>query len=183
MEMSPTQHAGHARDLARQAARTAGLLIISVSGDGGYNEVVDGVNRPVTQTRSQRQRPPPDDRGNARSPTRWSPDRSTGSTSDRPAPPHHRQRPEGTYPVRALLHRARVDPGGRHRPGEGRQGLPQLRETVSVIRSFARFRPFSIRLDDGERRQFDNLLFANISEMPTTPLSARPETPTTASSR
>jgi diacylglycerol kinase family enzyme len=43
VEMSPTQHAGHARDLARQAARTGRPLIISVSGDGGYNEVVDGL--------------------------------------------------------------------------------------------------------------------------------------------
>jgi diacylglycerol kinase family enzyme len=40
--MAPTEHAGHARVLARAAAATGRPLLISVSGDGGYNEVVDG---------------------------------------------------------------------------------------------------------------------------------------------
>ena len=40
--MAPTEHAGHARDLARAAAATGRPLLNSVSGDGGYNEVVDG---------------------------------------------------------------------------------------------------------------------------------------------
>src|ERR671938_61710 len=43
VDLSPTEHQGHARDLAREAARTGRPLIVSVSGDGGYNEVVDGV--------------------------------------------------------------------------------------------------------------------------------------------
>ncbi|WP_433505067.1 acylglycerol kinase family protein [Pseudonocardia halophobica] len=43
VHLSPTEHAGHARDLARNAARIPRSLIVSVSGDGGYNEVVDGV--------------------------------------------------------------------------------------------------------------------------------------------
>jgi hypothetical protein len=43
VHLSPTEHAGHARDLARNAAPTPRTLIVSVSGDGGYNEVVDGV--------------------------------------------------------------------------------------------------------------------------------------------
>ena len=42
MRVSPTERAGHARDLAKQAAGTGRPLIVSVSGDGGYNEVVDG---------------------------------------------------------------------------------------------------------------------------------------------
>ena len=41
--LQPTQHTGHARDLARNAARHGHPLIISVSGDGGYNEVVNGL--------------------------------------------------------------------------------------------------------------------------------------------
>ncbi len=43
VHVCPTERAGHARDLAREAARTGHPLIVSVSGDGGYNEVVDGV--------------------------------------------------------------------------------------------------------------------------------------------
>src|SRR3712207_5881126 len=42
-ELCPTRYAGHARDLARVAAGSGRPLLVSVSGDGGYNEVVDGV--------------------------------------------------------------------------------------------------------------------------------------------
>ena len=45
VELVATQHAGHARDLARDAAANGRPLVISVSGDGGYNEVVDGAMR------------------------------------------------------------------------------------------------------------------------------------------
>src|ERR1700710_1526360 len=38
--MSPTQRAGHGRDPAREGAASGRPLIVSVSGDGGYNEVV-----------------------------------------------------------------------------------------------------------------------------------------------
>ncbi len=40
----PTKYAGHARILARDSARSCPIpLIISSSGDGGYNEVINGV--------------------------------------------------------------------------------------------------------------------------------------------
>src|ERR1035437_7025150 len=45
VELVETQHAGHARELAADAAATGRPLVISVSGDGGYNEVVDGAMR------------------------------------------------------------------------------------------------------------------------------------------
>jgi hypothetical protein len=38
-------------------------------------------------------------------------------------------------------------------------------EVVSVVRTFARFRPFTIEPEDGTRRSFDSLLFANIAGM------------------
>ena len=37
-----TNHTGHATELAREAAATGSPLIVSDSGDGGYNEVVNG---------------------------------------------------------------------------------------------------------------------------------------------
>lgn len=41
--LTPTQHAGHAEELAKKISlKYARPLIISVSGDGGYNEVVNG---------------------------------------------------------------------------------------------------------------------------------------------
>ena len=43
IRLVPTEFAGHARDLARSVAAAGAPLIVSVSGDGGYNEVVNGV--------------------------------------------------------------------------------------------------------------------------------------------
>lgn len=43
--MCPTQHEGHGRELAEAAAADGRPLVVSVSGDGGYNEVVDGLMR------------------------------------------------------------------------------------------------------------------------------------------
>lgn len=44
-------------------------------------------------------------------------------------------------------------------------GKGSVREVVSVVRTFARFRPFAIELEDGTRRSFDSLLLANIAAM------------------
>ena len=41
--LRPTEHAGHGREIARDAARTGRPLVVSVSGDGGYNDVVNGL--------------------------------------------------------------------------------------------------------------------------------------------
>jgi diacylglycerol kinase (ATP) len=38
VDVLPTDFAEHARDLARSVAATGSPLIVSVSGDGGYNE-------------------------------------------------------------------------------------------------------------------------------------------------
>ena len=41
--LRPTEHAGHGREIARDAARAGRPLVVSVSGDGGYNDVVNGL--------------------------------------------------------------------------------------------------------------------------------------------
>src|ERR687897_458691 len=71
LELRPTQHAGHARDLAREAAGAGRPLLVSVSGDGGYNEVVDGVMQ-AGDTGAGAGRLPP---GNADDPRRAPPGR------------------------------------------------------------------------------------------------------------
>src|SRR3954453_4575738 len=43
VQVRHTEAAGHARELARAAAVDGGPLIVSVRGDGGFNEVVNGV--------------------------------------------------------------------------------------------------------------------------------------------
>jgi len=42
-DLVPTEHAGHATELSRTPAGAGSPLVVSVSGDGGYNEVVNGV--------------------------------------------------------------------------------------------------------------------------------------------
>ncbi len=45
VDLVPTEHAAHATELSRTAAGAGSPLVVSVSGDGGYNEVVNGVRQ------------------------------------------------------------------------------------------------------------------------------------------
>ncbi|WP_433555192.1 diacylglycerol/lipid kinase family protein [Pseudonocardia xinjiangensis] len=165
--MSPTQHAGHGRELAREAAAAGGRpLIVSVSGDGGYNEVVDGVmkagNPDVVcavmaagnandHRRTIRERPLAD-AVVAGEVYRIDLLRMTiGTGPDARTHYAHSYIGLGLTPVVAVD----LEKGGKG----------SFREIVSVVRTFARFRPFTIELEDGSRRSVDSLLFANISEM------------------
>jgi diacylglycerol kinase (ATP) len=166
VRLDPTERAGHARDLAAEAARTARPLIISVSGDGGYNEVVDGVMQAgnpdaVTAVLAA---------GNANDHDRVVRDRplvdsvvdgavrridllrlTTGAGSTTRVRHAHSYIGLGLTPVVAI---------DREKGGKG-----SFREIISVIRTFARFRPFTIELEDGTRRSIDSMLFANIAQM------------------
>ena len=166
VQLSPTERAGHGRELARQAAGTGRPLVVSVSGDGGYNEVVDGVMH-------------------ADNPDAVCAVMAAGNAND------HR-RATGEQPLadaivagdvrRIDLLRLTVGTGAGARTqyahsyiGMGltpivaidleKGGKGSLREIVSVVRTFARFRPFTIELDDGRQHRFDSLLFANIAQM------------------
>ena len=166
LELSPTQHAGHARDLARAAAGGGCPLVVSVSGDGGYNEVVNGVmdagnDRAVCAVRAA---------GNANDHRRTTRERpladaivagevrridllrlTVGSGPDAQTRYAHSYIGVGLTPVVAVD----LEKGGKG----------SWREIVSVVRGFSRFRPFPIRLEDGRRRRIDSLVFANIAEM------------------
>jgi diacylglycerol kinase (ATP) len=166
LDLSPTHHAGHARDLARKAAGTGSPLIVSVSGDGGYNEVVNGVM----------------DAGNDRA---VSAVRAAGNAND-----HRRttrERPLADAIVAGDVRRIDLlrltvgsGPGAQVRYAHSyigvgltpvvavdleKGGKGSWKEIVSVVRAFSRFRPFPIRLENGRRRSIDSLVFANISEM------------------
>jgi diacylglycerol kinase (ATP) len=162
----PTQHAGHARDMAREAAAAGRPLLVSVSGDGGYNEVVNGVmesgnDRAVCAVRAA---------GNAndhRRVTRKQPLadaivagdvrridllRLTIGTGPAASVRYaHSYIGVGLTPVVAVD----LEKGGKG----------SWREIVSTVRAFARFRPFPIRLEDGRRRRIDSLVLANIGEV------------------
>lgn len=167
ISLQPTDHAGHAVDLAREAARGSGdVLVVSVSGDGGYNEVVNGVMQ-------------------AGNPSAVCAVMAAGNAND------HR-RTTGTQPLEEAIAAGAV----RHidllriRTGHGEDaaavyahsyigfGLTPvmaidlekgskgaLKEMLSVMRTFSKFKPFQIRQNDGGHRKFDSLVFANIAEM------------------
>jgi diacylglycerol kinase family enzyme len=166
VRLSPTERAGHGRELARQAAGTGRPLIVSVSGDGGYNEVVDGVMQADNSEavcavmaagnandhrRATREQPLADAvvAGDIR---RIDLLRLTfGTDADARTRYAHSYIGMGLTPIIAID----LEKGGKG----------SLREIWSVVRTFARFRPFTIELDDGRQHRFDSLLFANIAQM------------------
>lgn len=162
VELVETQHAGHARELAADAAATGRPLVISVSGDGGYNEVVDGAMRANND--------------NAACAVL-----AAGNAND-----HERTTAE--HPLvdaivsgevcRIDLLRLTVDGTSRYAHsyiGLGispavaldlaQGGKGSLREVFAAARAFSRFRPFEIERPDGTRGRFDSIIFANINQM------------------
>jgi diacylglycerol kinase (ATP) len=165
--LQPTEHAGHAVELAREAAAKGGdVLVVSVSGDGGYNEVVNGVMQ-------------------ADNPQAVCAVLAAGNANDH-------SRIVGTKPLEEAIVQGRVHNIDLLRIHSGQQdGEPleyahsyigfgitpvvaaelekgskgALKEMVTVIQTFSKFEPFAVRLDDGKRHKFDSLVFANINQM------------------
>ena len=161
--LRPTEHAGHGREIARDAARGGRPLVVSVSGDGGYNDVVNGLM-------------------DAGADNAYAAVLAAGNAND-----HRRvtrERPLADAIVdgevsRLDLLRMTVDDGREPRYAHSYIGLGitptvalelekggkgSIREVISTIRSFARFRPFQIETDSGSE-SFDSVIFANIREM------------------
>lgn len=166
IRMLPTAHAGHAVDLAREAAGTPNTLVVSVSGDGGYHEVVNGVmtagstdtvcavaaagNANDHQRTTARQ---PLARAIAEGQVRAMDllHLTTGDGPEAHAVYAHSYIGFGLTPVAAIDME------------KGNKGA--LKEMSSVVRTFAKFRPFRIQHTDGTRAKIDSLLFANIPQM------------------
>jgi diacylglycerol kinase family enzyme len=164
VELCPTEYAGHARDIARKAASGAGRpLIVSASGDGGYNEVVNGI-MDVPGTAAVAAVLPA---GNANDHDRVTSRRPLAEAiadgrpepmdllalyvDDRPVHHAHSYIGFGLTPVVAL----QIEKGGKG----------TLREIWTTVRSFWGFTPFELEFADGNRRRVDNLVLANIPEM------------------
>jgi diacylglycerol kinase (ATP) len=168
VELLPTERAGHARELARDAAGTGAPLVVSVSGDGGYSEVVDG----LMQSGSDRVVAAVLAAGNANDHRRAT---REGSLADAIA--------DGGEVARMDLLRLTFMTGDAEDTVQwahsyiglgltpvvaidlekGSKG--SLREIVSVVRTFSRFRPFALDLEQGGRVRLDSLVFANIDQM------------------
>lgn len=164
VDLRPTEYAGHARDIACEAASGPGRpLIVSASGDGGYNEVVNGImDVPGTEAAAAvlpAGNANDHDRVTARRPLHDAildgrtekMDLLAMTLGDAPVRHAHSYIGFGLTPVVAL----EIEEGGKG----------TVREIVSTVRSFWAFTPFRLRFADGNVRRVDNLLLANISEM------------------
>ncbi|MET0189150.1 MAG: diacylglycerol kinase family protein [Pseudonocardia sediminis] len=164
VELRPTEYAGHARDIAREAASAPGRpLIVSASGDGGYNEVVNGImDVPGTEACAAvlpAGNANDHDRVTSRRPLRDAildgrtepMDLLAMTLGEAPVRYAHSYIGFGLTPVVAL----EIEEGGKG----------TIREVVSTIRSFWAFSPFRLQFTDGNVRRVDNLLLANIPEM------------------
>lgn len=164
VRLRPTEYAGHARDIARETAAGPGRpLIVSASGDGGYNEVVNGIAG-VPGTGAAAAVLPA---GNANDHDRVTARRPLAEAIvDGPiermdllemrlgdAPPRyaHSYIGFGLTPVVAL----QIEQGGKG----------TLREVLTTVRTFWSFTPFEIEFSTGDRRRIDNLVLTNIGEM------------------
>jgi diacylglycerol kinase family enzyme len=162
----PTRYPGHARELAHAAAGSGRPLIIAVSGDGVYNEVVNGImdvdgSRAVSAVAAA---------GNAndhRRSTRRMPlvaaildgrarhldllrltVRTRGAWWSRYA---HSYVGLGLTPLMAI--------------GLNNDMKGTVMELISVMRTFNRLEPVEISTAAGERALFDSLVFANVARM------------------
>nr|WP_307869306.1 diacylglycerol kinase family protein [Arthrobacter pascens] len=166
VDLLPTEYAGHARDLARSVAAVGSPLIVSVSGDGGYNEVVNGVMDVPASSAVCTVLP-------------------AGNAND-----HHRSMP--ARPLMEAIREGRVHRidllritfGGAHwgqvqyahsyvgfgltplmAIGIEQGGKGKFLELVSVARTLSHLRPFELVRADGATATFDSLILANISRM------------------
>jgi len=163
VQLRPTERAGHGREIARDAARAGRPLVVSVSGDGGYNDVVNGLmdagadsayaavlaaGNANDHRRVTRERPVADailDGGVSKL------DLLRMSVDDGREPRYaHSYIGLGITPTVAL----ELEKGGKG----------SIKEVISTIRTFSRFRPFQIETDSGTET-FDSVIFANIREM------------------
>ena len=167
--LQATQHAAHARELARDAAGEGRPLIIAVSGDGVYNEVVNGVlDQPGTEALAAVAAG-----GNAndhRRSTRRMP------LVDAIVAAHATGRPRHLDLLRLTVRSAdrRWDRYAHSYIGLGltpsmavgleRDRKGAIAELLSVMRTFTTLTPVEI-VRAGRRELYDSLVFANVARM------------------
>lgn len=169
VELMETEYAGHATQLAYDFAHEHGdPIIVSASGDGGYNEVVNGVMEAVVTGSVPVCAVLPSGNANDH-------DRAVGEL-------HLRDAILTTEPTAIdLLHLTATAPDGTVQAryahsyiGLGltpavavelnRHSLTAIKEIVVVIGSFMKFRPLTITVDR-KRLVLDSLIMSNIDSM------------------
>lgn len=166
----PTKHQAHAIELTKAIAlQYTRPLIISVSGDGGYNEVVNGAMEAKEQNRSAKPVVAVVAAGNANDHRRVM----------RDEPLIQLIRESRIRPLDLLLLDAKAKDYRLHRyahsyigfgitPQVGNEinkhGKSLFKELLTILRTYRVYAPFKIRRGS-EITLLDNLVFANINEM------------------
>lgn len=173
VELSPTGHAGHGRELARLAAAGADgaggppVLIVSVSGDGGYNDVVNGVMDVPGSTAVCAVLPAGNANDHRRSIESFPVIDAivTGAVRQMDLLRlriGHEDGPEDIRYAHSYIGFGLTAEMGR---GIERAGKGGVRELLGVARTLPRLRPFEIGRADGARARFDSLILANVARM------------------
>ncbi len=167
IELLPSEYAGHAEVIAyEKAVKYIRPLIISVSGDGGYNEVINGTLKAKLEKRNRKPVCAILAAGNANDYRK--------ATAKRPL-------------IRAITHNApelvdilQIQFGRTNRFAHSYIGVGTTAETAAelnqsqltrwkeikiVTRNLLNFRHFSIIEPSGRVREIDSLVFANIHRM------------------
>jgi diacylglycerol kinase family enzyme len=170
VNLQPTQYPGHAAELAYQIVTSHQKpLIISVSGDGGYHEVINGVVKGVTKNKTLRPVVAVEGAGNANDHYRH----MRGSTSLYSAIINQREKE---------LELIKVSVSGRSKKtlyahsywGIGltsmaidtlnKQNLNPVKEKVIAMKELAQFKPFTI-IVDYKKITVNNVIAAKIGRM------------------
>lgn len=168
--LTPTKHAGHAIELAKKVALSYRRpLIVSVSGDGGYNEVINGAMQAKAHTKSARPVTAVVGAGNAN-------DHRRVVRKDPLIDLIKRAEPKPIDLIRisakatgfSLERYAHSYIGYGVTPQVGHElnkhGKSLYHEIKSVLKTYRTYAPFRIE-HGGTERVLDNLVFANINEM------------------
>ena len=168
--LTPTKHAGHAIELARDVAlKYKRPLIISVSGDGGYNEVINGAMQAKEQSVTAQPVTAVVGAGNANDHRRVMRDRPLieliKSGNVKSFDLIHIDASAKDFSLSRYAH-SYIGYGITPQVGHelNKHGKSLLHEIKSILRTYRTYAPFTIE-HGGERHLLDNLLFANINEM------------------
>lgn len=168
-ELIATERAGHATDLAYEIAKTHERpLIVSSSGDGGYNEVINGALRAQSEGAHPVCAVLP--AGNANDHRRTVKRRplseaiAQGAVERLDVLMARIERSNGTEEVRYAHSYIGVGLTPAIAVELNRSSLSRLKETFIVLKSLHEFHPVEV-IVDGDTIVVDSLIFANISQM------------------
>ncbi|MDB5164015.1 MAG: diacylglycerol kinase catalytic subunit [Candidatus Saccharibacteria bacterium] len=170
--LADSQHFGHARELAYQvAAKYKTPLIISVSGDGGYNEVINGIMDAKED-------------GTAQQP--YAAVEAAGNANDHYTVLRHKTtlvqafKRNDVLPIDLLQLEARAADFQLKRYAHSYIGFgvtpyiarelnlqkrTRLQEIQLLASMVAKFPPFLVQFENGTEKAFDSLIFSNIRRM------------------